>query len=184
MYIIFMQYAILTLKITTLSQVAIEIPYILLETILFVVIAFPSIGFTWSVAKFLWFFYVIFCSLLFYVYFGMMLTALTPTLLIAQVLASVYHTMSNLFSGYIVPPQVSWYFSISSSHSFDMWELTTVWLCFLYWSNFLCVLAPISDHINNIVFAAHTGLVDLALSHMSSRMDTEWFLYFTIWRCR
>ncbi|KAJ1700093.1 hypothetical protein LUZ63_008605 [Rhynchospora breviuscula] len=87
------------------AQVAIEIPYIFVQTALFVVIVFPSIGFTWCAAKFFWFFYVMFFSLLFYVYLGMMLTALMPTLLLAKVLGSVYHTLSNLFSGYILPPQ-------------------------------------------------------------------------------
>ncbi|KAJ3687421.1 hypothetical protein LUZ61_016585 [Rhynchospora tenuis] len=85
------------------AQVSIEIPYVLVQVVLFMVIVYPSIGYAWTAAKVLWFSYVMICSLLFYLYFGMMLTALTPNFQVASILASVYYTLSNLFSGFIVP---------------------------------------------------------------------------------
>lgn len=85
----------------------IEIPYILLEALLFVVITYPAVGFFWSFQKVFLYFYTMFCTLLYFNYFGMMLVSLTPTYQVASVFASFWYTMLNLFSGYIIPGPVS-----------------------------------------------------------------------------
>ncbi|XP_072976814.1 pleiotropic drug resistance protein 3-like isoform X2 [Typha angustifolia] len=89
------------------AQVVIEIPYIFLQVVLFMIIAYPAIGYTWTAAKFFWFFYVMFCTLLYFVYVGMMLASMTPNVQLASILASLFYTILNLFSGFIVPsPQI------------------------------------------------------------------------------
>ncbi|KAJ1696028.1 hypothetical protein LUZ63_012726 [Rhynchospora breviuscula] len=89
------------------AQVAIEIPYVLFQVVLFMVIAYPAIGFAWTAAKFMWFFYTMFCTLLYMIYLGMMLTAMTPTVQLATILQSVFYQLLNLFSGFVIPrPQI------------------------------------------------------------------------------
>ncbi|XP_072974963.1 ABC transporter G family member 41-like isoform X2 [Typha angustifolia] len=89
------------------AQVVIEIPYVLFQVVLFMIIAYPAIGYSWTAPKFFWYFYVMFCTLLYFIYFGMMLTSLTPNVQLASILSSVFYTLINLFSGFIVPsPQI------------------------------------------------------------------------------
>lgn len=88
-------------------QVMVEIPYVLLQAFLFLIITYPTINFYWSAYKVFWYFYTAFCTLLFYTYFGMMLVSLTPTYLLASVLSSFWYTMFNLFSGFLLPGPVS-----------------------------------------------------------------------------
>ncbi|XP_072994199.1 pleiotropic drug resistance protein 3-like isoform X2 [Typha latifolia] len=89
------------------AQVAVEIPYVLIQVILFLVIVYPAIGYAWTAYKFLWFFYTMFCTLLYYTYLGMMLASLTPDIQMASILASACYQLQNIFSGFIVPsPQI------------------------------------------------------------------------------
>ncbi|KAF7127829.1 hypothetical protein RHSIM_Rhsim11G0102600 [Rhododendron simsii] len=90
-----------------LAQVTIEVPYILVQAIVFVIITYPMIGYYWSVFKVLWYFYVVFCTLMYFTYLGMLLTAMTPGLHIASILQSSFYTTFNLFSGFFIPqPQI------------------------------------------------------------------------------
>ncbi|CAA6653938.1 unnamed protein product [Spirodela intermedia] len=99
------------------AQMAIEIPYVFVEAVVFMGIAYSGIGFYWSSYKFFWFFYTIFCTLLYFNYLGMLLVSLTPNIQVASILASAFYSMMNLFSGFIVPgPQIPkwwiWFYHI------------------------------------------------------------------------
>ncbi|KAF3336212.1 pleiotropic drug resistance protein 3-like protein [Carex littledalei] len=105
------------------AQVAMEIPYVLFQVALFMIIAYPSIGFEWDAGKFIFFFYTMFCTLLYMVYLGMMLTAMTPTVQLASILQSVFYQLLNLFSGFVVPrPQI------------PGWWIWVYYLCPLGWT--------------------------------------------------
>ncbi|XP_015068051.1 pleiotropic drug resistance protein 3 [Solanum pennellii] len=86
-----------------LAQVAIEIPYLLAQALSFTVITYPMIGYYWSAHKVLWYFYSMFCTLLYFTYLGMMLVSLTPNLPVAAILQSSFYTMFNLFAGFLIP---------------------------------------------------------------------------------
>ncbi|EAZ23288.1 hypothetical protein OsJ_06985 [Oryza sativa Japonica Group] len=91
----------------SLAQVAMEIPYVLVQILLIMFIAYPMIGYAWTAAKFFWFMYTIACTLLYFLYFGMMIVSLTPNIQVASILASMFYTLQNLMSGFIVPaPQI------------------------------------------------------------------------------
>jgi len=89
----------------------IEIPYVFVQVVLFVVIAYPAIGYYWSALKFLWFSYTMFCTLLYFVYLGMLLVSLTPNVQVASILSSPCYAIINLFSGFMVPGPVSLLFT-------------------------------------------------------------------------
>lgn len=65
------------------------------------------IGYYWSAYKVLWYFYSMFCTLLYFTYMGMMLVSLTPNYPLASILSASSYTMLNLFSGFIIPQPVS-----------------------------------------------------------------------------
>ncbi|XP_073108812.1 pleiotropic drug resistance protein 3-like [Elaeis guineensis] len=91
----------------SIAQVVIEIPYVLLQVVLFMIIAYPAIGYYCTAYKFFWFAYTMFCTLLYYTYLGMLLVSLTPNVQVATVLSSFCYTLLNLFSGFIAPgPQI------------------------------------------------------------------------------
>lgn len=105
------------------AQVAIEIPYILVQSILYVAITYPMIGFQWSVQKVFWYFYTTFCTFLYFVYLGMMIMAFSANLDIASVLSTAVYTIFNLFSGFLMPgPKI------------PKWWVWCYWICPTAWS--------------------------------------------------
>ncbi|ONK61392.1 uncharacterized protein A4U43_C08F29430 [Asparagus officinalis] len=100
------------------AQMVIEIPYVFIQVGLFMVIIYPAIGFYWSAYKFLWFFFTMFCTLLYFVYLGMLIVSLTPNVQVASILQSPCYALLNLFSGFMVPsPQIPkwwiWFYYIN-----------------------------------------------------------------------
>lgn len=95
------------------AQVAMEVPYVLVQVVLFMLIAYPMIGYAWTAAKFFWFMYTMSCTLLYFLYLGMMMVSLTPNIQVASILASMFYTLQNLMSGFIVPRWWIWLYYIS-----------------------------------------------------------------------
>ncbi|OQU78700.1 hypothetical protein SORBI_3008G033700 [Sorghum bicolor] len=85
------------------AQVIMEIPYVLVQIVFFMLVAYPMIGYALEAAKFFWLIYTMFCTLLYFVYFGMMMVSLTPNIQVASILTSLFYTIQNLMSGYTVP---------------------------------------------------------------------------------
>ncbi|XP_050380227.1 pleiotropic drug resistance protein 3-like isoform X2 [Argentina anserina] len=107
----------------SLSQVIIELPYIFLQAVLFSSITYPTIGFHWTLYKVFWYGYAMFCTLLYFTYFGILVASVTPTFQVASVLASFCYTMFNLFSGYLIPQP-----------NIRKWWVWGYWICPLSWS--------------------------------------------------
>ncbi|TXG49276.1 hypothetical protein EZV62_025151 [Acer yangbiense] len=105
------------------AQVIIEIPYSFLQALLFSTITYPAINFYRSAHKVFLYFYTMFCTMLFFNYFGMMLVALTPSYQAASIFASFCHTMLNLFAGFLIPgPKI------------PKWWIWAYWICPTAWS--------------------------------------------------
>ena len=90
-------------------QVTVEIPYLLIQALAYVIISYPMIGYYGSAYKVFWNFYVMFCTMMFYNYLGMLLVSLTPNFMIASILSTVFYTLFNLFSGFLITGPVSHY---------------------------------------------------------------------------
>ncbi|KAF5936343.1 hypothetical protein HYC85_027472 [Camellia sinensis] len=85
------------------GQVVIELPYIFVQTLIYGVIVYTMIGFEWTVAKFLWYLFFMYFTLLYFTFYGMMTVAVTPNHNIASVVSSAFYALWNLFSGFIIP---------------------------------------------------------------------------------
>ncbi|XP_072063402.1 pleiotropic drug resistance protein 3 isoform X2 [Arachis hypogaea] len=85
------------------AQVIIEVPYLLTQAVLYIIITYPMIGYHWSVYKIFWSLYSMFCNLLYFNYLGMFIVSISPNVQVASIVCSSAYTMLNLFSGYIVP---------------------------------------------------------------------------------
>uniref|UniRef100_A0A0D9XC12 ABC transporter domain-containing protein n=1 Tax=Leersia perrieri TaxID=77586 RepID=A0A0D9XC12_9ORYZ len=86
-----------------IAQIAIEIPYMLIQTAIFSAIVYPMVGFQFSTAKF--FLFVLYMMLTFmdYTLFGMMAVALTPNAEVASLLSFSIFMIWNIFSGFFIP---------------------------------------------------------------------------------
>ncbi|KAF8688234.1 hypothetical protein HU200_042359 [Digitaria exilis] len=85
------------------AQLAMEIPYVAVQVLVFLFIAYPMIGYEWTATKLLWFFYTMFCTLLYFLYLGMMVVSLTPNSQLALIVSSMCFITQNLMAGFIVP---------------------------------------------------------------------------------
>ncbi|KAK3189997.1 hypothetical protein Dsin_029558 [Dipteronia sinensis] len=105
------------------AQVTIEVPYLMVQSIIYVAITYPMIGFYWSAYKVFWYFFATFCTFLYFVYLGMMMVSICPNFQVVAVLASAVYTTLNLFSGFLMPgPQI------------PKWWIWLYWICPTSWS--------------------------------------------------
>ena len=93
-------------------QVAVELPYMLVQVFIFAAIVYPMIGFQMIAVKFFWFVLYMVLSFMYYTLLGMMTVALTPNIEIASGLSFLIFIFWNVFSGFLVAREV-WPSSIS-----------------------------------------------------------------------
>ncbi|XP_043711176.1 pleiotropic drug resistance protein 1-like isoform X2 [Telopea speciosissima] len=85
------------------AQVIIELPYIFMQAIIYGVIVYSMIGFHWTVAKFLWYLFFMYFTLLYFTFYGMMAVAMTPNQYIASIVSTGFYSLWNIFAGFIIP---------------------------------------------------------------------------------
>ncbi|XP_020579208.1 ABC transporter G family member 42-like isoform X1 [Phalaenopsis equestris] len=100
-----------------LSQVIIEIPYLLFQTAYFAVIIYSMMSFLWIPSKFFWFVVISFLTFSYFTYFGMFSVAVSPNLQVAGILSIFVFFTFNLFSSFFVPgpklpPWWAWYYRL------------------------------------------------------------------------
>lgn len=88
-------------------QVAIEVPYIFAQTLLYGVIVYAMINFEWTAAKFFWYLFFMYFTLLYFTFYGMMAVGMTPNHEIAAIVSALFYAIWNLFAGFLIPRPVS-----------------------------------------------------------------------------
>ena len=81
------------------------------------------IGFEWTAAKFLWYLFFMYFTLLYFTLYGMMTVAATPNQTIAAIVSTAFYMIWNLFSGFVIPKTVS-----PSTNSCAFSCITKAWL--------------------------------------------------------
>ncbi|KAM0918925.1 hypothetical protein ACQ4PT_008547 [Festuca glaucescens] len=117
-----------------LSQVVVEIPYVFVEAVAYTVIVYPMMSFQWTVAKFLWFFYVSFLTFLYFTYYGMMTVSISPNGQVASIFAAAFYSFFNLFSGFFV-----------ARSKIPKWWIWYYWLCPVAWTVYGLVVSQYGD---------------------------------------
>ncbi|PWZ33465.1 ABC transporter G family member 36 [Zea mays] len=116
------------------GQVVIELPYALAQDILYGVIVYSMIGFEWTAAKFFWYLFFGYFTLLYFTFYGMMAVGLTPNYHIAAIVSSAFYAIWNLFSGFIIPrPKV------------PIWWRWYCWICPVAWTLYGLVVSQFGD---------------------------------------
>jgi len=121
------------------GQVAIEFPYILVQTLIYGVLVYAMIGFEWTVAKFLWYLFFMYFTLLYFTFYGMMAVGLTPNESVAAVISSAFYNVWNLFSGYLIPRT-----------RMPVWWRWYSWVCPVAWTLYGLIASQFGDIQQNI----------------------------------
>lgn len=68
---------------------------------------FYSMGsFIWTVDRFIWYLFFMYFTMLYFTFYGMMTTAITPNHNVAAIIAAPFYMLWNLFSGFMIPRKV------------------------------------------------------------------------------
>lgn len=117
-----------------LSQVLIEVPYVIVQATLYSVITYSMLGFEWTAAKFFWYYYITVVSLLQFTYYGMMMVAITPNVILASIVSAFFSTLFNLYAGFLIPRP-----------SIPPWWIWYYWACPLAWTVYGLIASQFGD---------------------------------------
>ncbi|RVW77602.1 Pleiotropic drug resistance protein 1 [Vitis vinifera] len=116
------------------GQALVEIPYVFAQAVAYGVIVYAMIGFEWTAAKFFWYLFFMFFTLLYFTFYGMMAVAATPNQHIASIVAAAFYGIWNLFSGFIVP-----------RNRIPVWWRWYYWICPVAWTLYGLVTSQFGD---------------------------------------
>ncbi|XP_054822130.1 ABC transporter G family member 32-like isoform X2 [Prosopis cineraria] len=85
------------------AQVVIEFPYVFAQAMIYCSIFYYMASFDWTAEKFIWYMYLMYFTMLYFTFYGMMTTALTPNHDVASIIAAPFYMLWNLFSGFMIP---------------------------------------------------------------------------------
>lgn len=77
------------------------------QSVLYSVMVYSMIKFDWTAAKFLWYIFFMFFTLLYFTYYGMMAVALTPNAQIGSIVSTAFYAIWNIFASFVIPRPVS-----------------------------------------------------------------------------
>ncbi|CAA3033443.1 ABC transporter G family member 32-like [Olea europaea subsp. europaea] len=100
------------------AQVAIEFPYVFMQSLVYCTIFYSMASFEWTASKFIWYIFFMYFSMLYFTFYGMMTTAVTPNHNVAAIIAAPFYMLWNLFSGFMIP-----------------YKRIPIWWRWYYWAN-------------------------------------------------
>uniref|UniRef100_A0A6V7QUP9 ABC transporter domain-containing protein n=1 Tax=Ananas comosus var. bracteatus TaxID=296719 RepID=A0A6V7QUP9_ANACO len=116
------------------GQVSIELPYVLIQSLIYGVIVYAMIDFKWTAAKFCWYIFFMYFTLLYFTFYGMLCVGVTPNYNIASIVSSAFYGIWNLFSGFIIPrPRM------------PVWWRWYSWACPVSWTLYGLVTSQFGD---------------------------------------
>ncbi|KAK2645799.1 hypothetical protein Ddye_020994 [Dipteronia dyeriana] len=97
------------------AQVVIEFPYVFAQTVIYCSIFYSMASFEWTPLKFIWYIFFMYFTMLYFTFYGMMTTAITPNHNVAAIIAAPFYMLWNLFSGFMIthkrmPIYWRWYY--------------------------------------------------------------------------
>ncbi|KAI4355693.1 hypothetical protein L6164_004441 [Bauhinia variegata] len=122
------------------AQVLIELPYVFAQAVTYGVIVYAMIGFEWTAAKFFWYLFYMYFTLLYFTFYGMMAVAVTPNHHVAAIVAAAFYGLWNLFSGFVVPRP-----------SIPVWWRWYYWACPVAWTLYGLVASQFADIETHLV---------------------------------
>ncbi|XP_023516989.1 ABC transporter G family member 38-like [Cucurbita pepo subsp. pepo] len=116
------------------AQVAIEFPYTLVQVALYAVIVYAMMGYEWTASKFLLNYFFMFITILYFIYYGMVVVAVSPNQATASMLTGFSYSVWNLFTGFVIPRT-----------RISVWWRWYAWICPVSWSLYGTVTSQFAD---------------------------------------
>ncbi|GJN05636.1 hypothetical protein PR202_ga23283 [Eleusine coracana subsp. coracana] len=145
------------------SLVTVEFPYILVQSLIYGTIFYSLGSFEWTAAKFLWFLFFMYFTLLYFTFYGMMTTAITPNHTVAPIIAAPFYTLWNLFSGFMIPRK-----------RIPVWWRWYYWANPVSWTLYGLLTSQFGDLDRPLLLAdgvSSTTVVDFLEQHFGFRYD-------------
>ncbi|GJN37307.1 hypothetical protein PR202_gb26244 [Eleusine coracana subsp. coracana] len=145
------------------SLVTVEFPYILVQSLIYGTIFYSLGSFEWTAAKFLWFLFFMYFTLLYFTFYGMMTTAITPNHTVAPIIAAPFYTLWNLFSGFMIPRK-----------RIPVWWRWYYWANPVSWTLYGLLTSQFGDLDQPLLLAdgvSSTTVVDFLEQHFGFRYD-------------
>lgn len=144
-------------------QVAVEIPYTLLQVAFYAVIVYAMMGYEWTASKFFLNFFFMFITILYFIYYGMMVIAVSPNQATAAVLSGLFYSVWNLFTGFVIPRTVncSLHCFVHNSQllSFNSWDTLMVWMQRIsVWWRWYAWICPVSWSLYGMVTSQYADI--------------------------
>ncbi|CAM8984948.1 unnamed protein product [Rhodiola kirilowii] len=130
------------------AQGLVEIPYIILQTILYGVITFFMINFERTAKKFFLYLVFMFLTFTYFTFYGMMAIGLTPSQQMAAVVSSAFYSLWNLLSGFLIPKP-----------SIPGWWIWFYYICPIAWTLKGIIISQLGDVEDKIVGPGFEGSV-------------------------
>lgn len=86
----------------------------LAQALIYSTIFYSLAAFEWTTWKFIWYIYFMYVTMLYFTFYGMMTTAVTPNHNVAAIIAAPFYMLWNLFSGFMIPHKVFYRFIMFS----------------------------------------------------------------------
>ncbi|KAL0441589.1 UNVERIFIED_CONTAM: Pleiotropic drug resistance protein 1 [Sesamum radiatum] len=116
------------------AQVAIEFPYIFAQAAVYGSIVYLMIGFERTAAKFFWYIFIMYLTLSYFTFYGMMTVSVAPNHHISSIIGAAFISLWNLFSGFIVPrPRI------------PVWWRWYCWACPVAWTLYGLATSQLGD---------------------------------------
>lgn len=87
-------------------QVVIEFPYVFGQALIYCSIFYSMASFEWTAVKFISYIFFMYFTMLYFTFYGMMTTAITPNHNVAAIIAAPCYMLWNLFSGFMIAHKV------------------------------------------------------------------------------
>ncbi|XP_004496191.1 pleiotropic drug resistance protein 2-like [Cicer arietinum] len=143
------------------AQVAIECVYVAIQTFAYTLILYTMMGFPWQTEKFIWFYYFIFMSFVYFTLYGMMTVALTPNHQIAAIVMSFFLVFWNIFSGFVIPKS-----------QIPIWWRWYYWVCPTAWTVYGLVTSQLGDN-NTPIEVPGAGTISVK-AYLKKQMGYEY----------
>ncbi|CAL5209123.1 unnamed protein product [Lathyrus oleraceus] len=143
------------------AQVAIECIYVAIQTFVYSLILYSMMGFPWQADKFIWFYYFIFMSFVYFTLYGMMTVSLTPNHQIAAIVMSFFLVFWNIFSGFVIPKS-----------QIPIWWRWYYWACPTAWTVYGLVTSQLGDR-ETLIEVPGAGTVSVK-AYLNEEMGFEY----------
>ncbi|KAM3739457.1 hypothetical protein ACB098_08G025600 [Castanea mollissima] len=130
------------------AQGLVEVPYIVVQTIIFGIITYFMINFQRTARKFFLYLVFMFLTFTFFTFYGMMAIGLTPSQNLAAVISSAFYSIWNLLSGFLIPKP-----------SIPPWWIWFYYICPVSWTLRGIISSQLGDVETKIVGAGFEGTV-------------------------